>query len=192
MANSWSAFSLEIEWTTNPSNYRLSQCCLTSVLQLEGTGVFNIARLLALEFGLLRFVRQPKVGVLRASHKIFNSELRICWNDASKFNSISSSELTFCCLLSAKLKISWHDQRYSGQNARISAHYIALLIVSWFKNQYARWQLYHHLFPEKARIVQCYYSPFWYSYGATRQATRRLATDSPSSPIAAFYPRAKL
>jgi hypothetical protein len=26
--------------------------------------------------------------------------------------------------------------RYSGQNARISAHYSALLIVSWFKNQY--------------------------------------------------------
>jgi hypothetical protein len=33
------------------------------------------------------------------------------------------------------------------------------------------WQLYHHLFPEKARIVQCYYSPFGYSCGATRQAT---------------------
>jgi hypothetical protein len=30
-----------------------------------------------------------KVGVLRASHKIFNSEVRICWNDASKFSSIS-------------------------------------------------------------------------------------------------------
>jgi hypothetical protein len=39
-----------------------------------------------------------KVGVLRASHKIFNSEVRICWNDASKFSSISSSQLTFCCL----------------------------------------------------------------------------------------------
>jgi hypothetical protein len=37
---------------------------------------------------------------------------------------------------SAKLKISWHDQRYSGQNARISAHYFTLLIVSWLKNQY--------------------------------------------------------
>jgi hypothetical protein len=128
-----------------------------------------------------------KVGVLRASHKIFNSEVRTCWNDASKFSSISSSQLTFCCVSSAKLKISCHDQRYSGQNARISAHYIALLIVSWFKNQYGqRWQLYQHLFPEKARIVQCYYSPFRYSCGATRQATRRLATDSPSSPIAAF------
>jgi hypothetical protein len=46
----------------------------------------------------------------------------------------------------------------------------------------AWWQLYHHLFPEKARIVQCYYSPFRYSCGATR----RYATDSPSSPIAAF------
>jgi hypothetical protein len=62
--------------------------------------------------------------------------VRICWNDASKFSSISSSQLTFCCVSSAKLKISWHDQRYSGQNVRISAHYIALLIVSWFKNQY--------------------------------------------------------
>jgi hypothetical protein len=39
-----------------------------------------------------------KVGVLRASHKIFNSEVRICWNDASKFSSISSSQLTFCCV----------------------------------------------------------------------------------------------
>jgi hypothetical protein len=29
------------------------------VLKLEGTGVFNIARPLALEFGLLRYVRQP-------------------------------------------------------------------------------------------------------------------------------------
>jgi hypothetical protein len=38
----------------------------------------------------------PKVGVLRASHKFFNSEVRICWNDASKFSSISSSQLTFC------------------------------------------------------------------------------------------------
>jgi hypothetical protein len=35
-----------------------------------------------------------KIGVLRASHKIFNSEVRICWNDASKFSSISSSQLT--------------------------------------------------------------------------------------------------
>jgi hypothetical protein len=35
-----------------------------------------------------------KVGVLRASHKIFNSEVRICWNDASKFSLISSSQLT--------------------------------------------------------------------------------------------------
>jgi hypothetical protein len=44
--------------------------------------------------------RKPytKVGVLRASHKIFNSEVRICWNDASKFSSISSSQLTFCCV----------------------------------------------------------------------------------------------
>jgi hypothetical protein len=47
-----------------------------------------------------------KVGILRASHKIFNSEVRICWNDASKFSSISSSQLTFCCGSSAKLKIS--------------------------------------------------------------------------------------
>jgi hypothetical protein len=108
-----------------------------------------------------------KVGVLRASHKIFNSEVRICWNDASTFSSISSSQLTFCCVS----KISWHDQRYSGQRVgSISAHYIALLIVSWFKNQWvsARWQLYHHLFHEKARIVQCYYSPFQYSCGAPR------------------------
>jgi hypothetical protein len=36
-----------------------------------------------------------KIGVLRASHKIFNSEVRNCWNDASKFSSISSSQLTF-------------------------------------------------------------------------------------------------
>jgi hypothetical protein len=43
----------------HPFKYRLSRCCLTSVLKLEGTGVFNIARLLALEFGLLRYVRQP-------------------------------------------------------------------------------------------------------------------------------------
>jgi hypothetical protein len=74
-----------------------------------------------------------KVGVLRASHNIFNSEVRICWNDVSTFSSISSSQLTFCCVS----KISWHDQRYSGQRVgRISAHYIALLIVSWFKNQW--------------------------------------------------------
>jgi hypothetical protein len=81
-----------------------------------------------------------KVGVLRASHKIFNSEVRICWNDVSTFSSISSSQLTFCCVS----KISWHDQRYKGQRVgRISAHYIALLIVSWFKNQWVlAWLLY--------------------------------------------------
>jgi hypothetical protein len=55
-------------------------------------------------------IRITKVGVLRASHKIFNSEVRICWNDASKSSSISSSQLTFCCVSSAKLKISWHHQ----------------------------------------------------------------------------------
>jgi hypothetical protein len=32
--------------------------------------------------------------------------VRICWNDASKFSSISSSQLTFCCVSSTKLKIS--------------------------------------------------------------------------------------
>jgi hypothetical protein len=32
-----------------------------------------IARLLALEFGLLRMVRQPKVAVVRESHKLFLS-----------------------------------------------------------------------------------------------------------------------
>jgi hypothetical protein len=75
---------------------------------------------------------RTKVGVLWASHKIFNSEVRLCWNDASTFSSISSSQLTFCCVS----KISWHEQRHSGQIVgRISAHYIALLIVSWFKNQ---------------------------------------------------------
>jgi hypothetical protein len=36
----------------------------------------------------------------------FNSEVRICWNDASKFSSISSSQSTFCCVSNAKLKIS--------------------------------------------------------------------------------------
>jgi hypothetical protein len=35
-------------------------------------------------------VVMTKVGVLRASHKISNSDRRICWNDASKFSSISS------------------------------------------------------------------------------------------------------
>jgi hypothetical protein len=49
---------------------------------------------------------QAKVGVLRAPHKIFNSEVRICWNDVSKFSSISSSQLTFCCVSGDKLKIS--------------------------------------------------------------------------------------
>jgi hypothetical protein len=39
-------------------------------------------------------LRDSKVGVLRASHKIFNSEVRNCWNNASKFSSISSSQLT--------------------------------------------------------------------------------------------------
>jgi hypothetical protein len=39
-----------------------------------------------------------KVGVLRASHKISNPKVRICWNDVSKFSSISSSQLTFCCV----------------------------------------------------------------------------------------------
>jgi hypothetical protein len=49
-------------------------------------------------------------------------------------------------------------------------------------------QLYHHLFPEKARIVQCYYSPvvpvqLW------RHEAARHGQSLISHGIAAFYPR---
>jgi hypothetical protein len=36
-----------------------------------------------------------KVNILRDSHKNSESELRICWKDASKFSTISSVSLLF-------------------------------------------------------------------------------------------------
>jgi hypothetical protein len=66
-----------------------------------------------------------KVGVLRASHKISDSKPRTCWNDASKFSSISSCQLTQELTGPgrsnghgrAQLKISWHERRkINGKN----------------------------------------------------------------------------
>jgi hypothetical protein len=73
---------------------------LLSEQRKSGQLYFTKTLLTANKFGKIFsiFATVLKVGVLRASHKIFNSEVRICWNDASKFSSISSSQLTFCCV----------------------------------------------------------------------------------------------
>jgi hypothetical protein len=77
---------------------------------LEESLLAVIFLLLLLLLDILKLLKiiTAKVGVLRASHKIFSSEVGICWNDASKFSSISSSssQLTFCCVSSSKLKLT--------------------------------------------------------------------------------------
>jgi hypothetical protein len=55
------------------SKYWLSRCCCTSVLENRGNRCFNIVRPLALEFGLLRMVRQPTADahvIWVARHKV--------------------------------------------------------------------------------------------------------------------------
>jgi hypothetical protein len=59
----------------HPSKYWLSRCCCTSVLknQNRGNRCFNIVKPLALEFGLLRMVRQPSADtheIWVARHKV--------------------------------------------------------------------------------------------------------------------------
>jgi hypothetical protein len=66
----------------------------------------------------------PKVGVLRASHKISDSKPITCWHDASKISSIwlfvVFQDLTGPGRSNghgrAQLKISWHDRRKINGN----------------------------------------------------------------------------
>jgi hypothetical protein len=75
-ANSYNLhFSLNGDITQggHPSKYWLSRCCCTSVLEIVGNRCFNIVRPLALEFGLLRMVRQPSADthvIWVARHKV--------------------------------------------------------------------------------------------------------------------------